>query len=75
MYKRALGYEYTETKSIKNESDKIIRTETTKKQMPSDVTACIFWLKNRQSASWRDKRDNEIPEDVKITVTLVDNDK
>ena len=25
-----------------------------------DTTACIFWLKNRQPAKWRDKQDHEI---------------
>ena len=74
LYKRALGYENTETKRIKNESGKIIRTEILTKQMPADVTACIFWLKNRKSNEWRDKRDQDIQEDVKITVTLMNNE-
>jgi hypothetical protein len=25
--------------------------------VPSDVTACIFWLKNRRPDLWRDKHD------------------
>jgi len=35
--------------------------------VPPDVTACIFWLKNRKRAEWRDKPDEgtaDSPEDV-----------
>ena len=27
------------------------------KNAPPDVTACIFWLKNRQKNNWRDKQE------------------
>src|SRR6516164_8171136 len=27
------------------------------KHYPADVTACIFWLKNRLPAEWRDRRE------------------
>jgi len=27
------------------------------KHYPADVTACIFWLKNRLPAEWRDRHD------------------
>ena len=27
---------------------------------PPDTTACIFWLKNRQPALWRDKVQQEL---------------
>ena len=26
---------------------------------PPDTTACIFWLKNRQKAAWRDRQEVE----------------
>lgn len=29
------------------------------KALSGDTTACIFWLKNRQKLSWRDKHDVE----------------
>ena len=32
----------------------IVRT-TVRRHYPPDVTACIFWLKNRQREHWRDK--------------------
>src|SRR5882672_3783637 len=43
LYHRAIGYSYMDGKK--------------KIQMPPDVTACIFWLKNRRPDLWRDKHD------------------
>ena len=50
LLKRAKGYEYDETK-ITAAGEKVV----VKKIMPPDVTACIFWLKNRRPDKWRDK--------------------
>ncbi len=38
------------------------------KHYPPDTTAAIFWLKNRQPDSWRDKRDIEVstPKAIKV---------
>lgn len=54
LLKRALGYEYDE---ITTEYGK--ETKRVTKQMTPDVTAQIFWLKNRKPDQWRDKRDIE----------------
>lgn len=35
------------------------KTKIVTKQLAPDVTACIFWLKNRQSAQWREKHEVE----------------
>lgn len=55
LYKRATGYEVTETvtKTVKG----VEVTETVTKKIPPDVTAQIFWLKNRRPDRWRDKPD------------------
>ena len=59
LYKRAIGFEYEEVKQIiekdKSGKDKK-RIEKTKKYVPPDTTAQIFWLKNRKPEEWR-KRD------------------
>ena len=71
LYKRALGYEYKETtfERIENmvvEPDGSIRMEpgtkikTVIKQVAPDVTAQIFWLKNRKPAEWRDKKEVDV---------------
>lgn len=66
LFKRAIGYKYDE---VTKESDKVIDPETgqiktvmveTKrvtKEVQPDVTAQIFWLKNRRPDVWRDKKD------------------
>jgi transposase-like protein len=59
LYQRALGYEYTEI-SEKHDPEKGLIKTVTVKQVAPDVTAQIFWLKNRQPKDWRDKRDVEI---------------
>ncbi len=67
LFRRAMGYEYeeitTEEIEIKVKKDNIkipaIKTRRTTKQVVPDVTAQIFWLKNRQKEFWRDKIDHE----------------
>lgn len=54
LLKRALGYSYTETKT-KKEYGEITEVTTIEKEVIPDVTAQIFWLKNRKPNEWRDK--------------------
>lgn len=64
LLKRALGYEYEETtkevfeipSGTNGEKQKRTHIKTTTKFVPPDVTAQIFWLKNRKPAEWRDKQ-------------------
>lgn len=58
LLKRALGYEYEEVKEKFEDGDITERT-VTKKEVVPDVTAQIFWLKNRKPGDWRDKREPE----------------
>ena len=70
LLKRALGYEVEETiteieeipikvKNANGETETGIKTKKhvrkVKKHIPPDVTAQIFWLKNRRPGRWRDK--------------------
>lgn len=66
LLKKALGYKVKEQKALND--GRIIEIE---KEVPGDVTAQIFWLKNRKPETWRDK-----PEDVeKVSerVTIINN--
>lgn len=56
LFKRAMGYEYEEVKTV-NDGE---RVEKTVKQVAPDVTAQIFWLKNRKPEEWRDKVHQEV---------------
>ena len=77
LFKKAMGYEYEETKQI-IEKDVMgkdrKRVEKVKKYYPPDSTAIIFWLKNRKPGEWRDRRDSTI--DVKSeNVVIIDDIK
>ena len=62
LYKRALGYRYDEITQepfldprTGEENMKVTKRVT--KEVQPDVTAQIFWLKNRKPAEWRDKQE------------------
>lgn len=56
LLKRALGYEYDEEVRERMESGEIALTKVVTKQVPPDVTAQIYWLKNRMPKKWRDNQ-------------------
>lgn len=62
LLKRALGYEYTET--MTEESEDGYKVRKTRKFIPPDVTAQIFWLKNRRAEVWREKQIVEVSEET-----------
>jgi len=55
LYQRATGYDHEDTHFASYEGD--IISEQYIKHWPPDVTACIFWLKNRQPERWRDVQE------------------
>ncbi|MGL5681680.1 MAG: hypothetical protein ACRDDZ_01330 [Marinifilaceae bacterium] len=79
LFQRAIGYEITETHEI-NKPVKIddgefetvtIETKRVTKQVAPDVTAQIFWLKNRRPDLWRDRK--ELDNQVTIQDNTVEN--
>lgn len=61
LYKSAIGGHFIET-------DQVVNGEvvTMKRQLPPEIAAQIFWLKNRQPKLWRDKV--EVKADVNLNV-------
>lgn len=57
LYTRAVGYSYREIKERNDNEGNLIETIITTKTVIPDVTAQIFWLKNRKPSAWRDKQD------------------
>lgn len=55
LIKRAVGYNYKETKTtIENVGGiETVKTEVFEKHMPGDVTACAIWLNNRKPQQFR----------------------
>lgn len=57
LYQRAIGYTFDSEKVFCN-NGKVVTTPVVE-HAPPDVTACIFWLKNRRKDEWRDKTESE----------------
>lgn len=62
LYRRAVGYrvkKQTRELRLNRKSGKreMVVTKETEEEVTPDVTAAIFWLKNRKPEEWRDKRD------------------
>lgn len=74
LLKRAKGYEYEEIHTEyrpKGKTDEKAKPSLIKriiKQVVPDVTAQIFWLKNRRPKVWKDKHDVDVFGNVNIKV-------
>lgn len=69
LYERAIGYSHESVKIFNAGGAPLVVPFT--EHFPPDVTACIFWLKNRQPRLWRDAVDHKhsgevagLPDDV-----------
>ena len=78
LLKRALGFlSVHETKEALRDNDErpivdsetgeavLVVTKQTIKTVPPDVTALIFWLKNRMPEAWRDRKDVAVDANVR----------
>ena len=72
LLKRALGFEYYEEveelrQNRKTGEFQMMVVKRSKKTVPPDTVAQIFWLKNRKPEAWREKavidEKNECPDD------------
>lgn len=72
MYKSALGYFVEEEEFSIQESDRgtTKKTKKTKRYIPPNITAQIFWLKNRNPKEWRDRHD--IDSGINVVITGAD---
>lgn len=75
LYQRACGYREPDIKIFCYNGEVIVKKYT--KQHIPDVTACIFWLKNRQPARWREGsrfefvgKDGAALQPAQVVVTL-----
>ena len=72
LLKRALGYDTEEVMEERwrdAEGIERVHQKKMKRHIPADVTAIIFWLKNRKPEQWREKRniiDTETADDPLI---------
>ncbi|MEQ7297464.1 helix-turn-helix domain-containing protein [Enterococcus avium] len=59
LFKRAVGYEFTEITEELMDSGVLRVTKKVRKQVAPDTGAAAFWLKNRKPDVWRDKQEVE----------------
>ena len=58
--KRSIGYRYTETtQELDSETNKLVTVKKVRKYLPGDPGSQQFFLKNRDSARWKDKHEIE----------------
>lgn len=59
LFQRAIGYEQDAVKIFmpKDAVDPVYAPY--RERVAPDVTACIFWLKNRKREEWRDRQEHE----------------
>lgn len=70
LFKRAVGYKYKEKiKEVKEiDGKKHTYIKEVEKEMPGDVGAQIFWLKNRRKEKWKDKPEETFDENISIKI-------
>ncbi len=63
LYRRALGYSHKAVKILTVARGANLGSEVEQvpyvERYPPDTAAAIFWLKNRQGGTWRDKMEQE----------------
>lgn len=59
-------------KQSKDVVDVAVENALLKKALSGDVTACIFWLKNRRPQAWREKRETVLSNSIEDLSPLVE---
>lgn len=68
LAQRAVGYTFDSVKIFCNKDGDVVEVPF-REHVPPDVTACIFWLKNRRPEDWHDVHRHEHTGSVTINVT------
>ena len=68
LFQRAIGYSYATVKFVSTKQG--VEAMDYIEHCPPDVTACIFWLKNRQRKAWRDASKQDDHGDVSKPIPL-----
>ena len=63
LLRRALGYEITEVQTFKGKDGEVTGSRVICKHVAGEVTAMIFWLKNRSPERWRDRQEVKVEHD------------
>ena len=69
LYQKAIGYEQDEVKIFMPGGSTEPVYAPYRAKIAPDTTAAIFWLKNRRSGEWRDKRDVDMNHGVQDSLS------
>ena len=69
LYQRAIGYEQDEVKIFMPGGAEAPVYAPFRAKIAPDVTAAIFWLKNRKGQDWRDKTERDVNHGVQDSLT------
>lgn len=72
LFKRAKGYDFTETR-IKKKAGVVVEETVITKHIPADTTAQIFWLKNRKPEYWGGGDKFTVENETEVQFYLPDN--
>lgn len=67
LYQRATGYVYEEVTKELIDGELQVK-KVVQKQVAPDISAQIYWLKNRQPDRWRDKQEEREEQQAKVVV-------
>jgi hypothetical protein len=70
LFKSAIGYYYTEEEINK----KTGQIETVRKYSKPNMTACIFYLKNKGNGKWKDKQEHDVNANVSQVIFTGEDD-
>lgn len=76
LYKLATGYKYIAQKpmvvSMGKDMGSSVEIAEYEEVIQPNTTACIFWLKNRKPADWRDKQEVQHSGGMSVAITTLD---
>lgn len=70
LFQMAVGYEHPAVKIFQDNGEPIYAAY--REHVPANVSAAIFWLKNRRRETWRDKQEVEHSGGIALNVTPED---
>ena len=72
LYRRAVGYTHDAVKIMQYQGQEVVIPY--EEHHAPDVTACIFWLKNRKPKEWRDRIEQTGADGGPIKVVIAKDD-
>ena len=70
LYNRAIGGKKTTEKRVTVNPDGSTTKQAIEREEKADTAACIFWLKNRDTARWRDRPEGDDGDEIALPLKI-----